>query len=375
MRRNKMRLVRSLSMMLCAGLVLTLAILPVYAEEVKEGKKAEEQQKVLTLNEVLKKCAENNLEIKKASLNLDNAKVTYQKGLASYLQTESKIDEEQTKLNWERAQWTFEKTKSQIQLGVISSYINLKDLKAKFPLQEKTLAIAERNLKKIKEKVKAGIAGKTAELGAEINLRIAQQGLSQTQRDMERTSKSFAYSIGIEDSLEYDFVTIFKFEGSLVTNSLDEYIQQALDKRKEMKFAQKDVEIANLKLEKLEIENASSLDIDKAANDLKLFQIALESQKENIKEDVQNKYCNLKTVEDQISLQTIQLEKSKEELENTRQQFQMKMIIEDDLASQEISYQKAELDYEKSLVNYFIAYQNLLLAIGGNLNFEDINGN
>ena len=53
----------------------------------------------------------------------------------------------------------------------------------------------------------------------------------------------------------------------------------------------------------------------------------------------------------------------------------MEMIIEDDLVSQEISYQKAELDYEKTLINYFIAYQNFLLAIGGNLNFEDINGN
>ena len=82
-----MRLVRSLSMMLVAGMFLTLVILPVYAEEgtQKESGKTEEKQKVLTLNEVLKKCAENSLEIKKASLNLDNAKVTYQKGLASYL--------------------------------------------------------------------------------------------------------------------------------------------------------------------------------------------------------------------------------------------------------------------------------------------------
>ncbi len=370
-----MRLVKNLSMMLAAGLVLTLTILPAYAEEGRESKKAEEEQKVLTLNEVLKKCAENNLEIKKASLNLDNAKVTYQKGLASYLQTESKIDQEQTKLNWERAHWTFERTKSQIQLGVISNYINLKDLKAIFPLEEKSLAIAQRNLKRIKEKVKAGIAGKTAELGAEINLRRADQELSQTQRDLEKTNKSFAYSIGIEDSLEYDFVTAFEFKGSLATKSLDEYTQQALNKRKEIKFVQKDVEIANLKVEKLKIENASPLDINKALNDLKLSQIALESQEEDIKEDVQNKYYNLKTVEDQISLQGIQLEKLKEELENARQQFQMEMIIEDDLQSQEISYQEAGLDYEKSLGNYFIAYQNLLLAIGENLNFEDINEN
>jgi len=364
-------------MMLAVGLVLTLVIIPVYADEgtQKQSGKVEKKQEVLTLNEVLKKLTENNLEIKKASLNLANANIAYQKGLATYLQTESKIDQEQTKLNWERAQWTFQRTKSQIQLGVISDYINLKNLKAKLPLQEKSLAIAGRNFKRVKEKVEAGIAGKTAELGAEINLRIAQQGLSQIQRDLEKANKSFVYSTGIENPLEYDFVSVFEFEGSLITKSLDEYIQQALNKRKEIKFAQKDVEIANLKVEKLRIENASSLDVDKALNDLKLSQIALESQKENIKEDVQNKYYSLKAVEDQISLQAMQLEKSEEELENARQQFQMEMIIEDDLASQEISYQKAELDYEKNLVNYFIAYQNLLLAIGENLNFEDINEN
>jgi len=83
----------------------------------------------------------------------------------------------------------------------------------------------------------------------------------------------------------------------------------------------------------------------------------------------------LKNLEEQISLQTIQLEKSKEELESTRQQFQMGMIIEDTLKSQEISYQKAKLNYKKNLGNYFVAYQNFLLAIGESLNFEEKNEN
>jgi len=372
-----MKLVKNLSMITVVGMFLTLAILPVYADEgtQKQSGKVEKKQEVLTLNEVLKKLTENNLEIKKASLNLANANVAYQKGLASYLQTESKIDQEQTKLIWEQAHWTFERTESQIQLGVVSDYINLKDLKAKFPLEEKSLAIAGRNLKRVKEKVEAGIAGKTAELGAKINLQGAQQELNQTQRDLEKTNKSFAYSIGIENSLKYDFVTEFGFKGSSAAKSLNEYIQQALNKRKEIKFAQKDVEIANLRVEKLKIENASSLDIDKAKNDLKLAQIALEKQREDIKEDVQNKYYSLKNLEEQISLQTIQLEKSKEELESTRQQFQMGMIIEDTLKSQEISYQKAKLNYKKNLGNYFVAYQNFLLAIGESLNFEEKNEN
>jgi len=363
--------------MIVIGIFLTLVILPVWAEEgtQKEIGKTEEEQRILTLEEVLKKCTENNLEIKKASLNFNNAKISYQRGLSSYLQTGSKIDQEQTELSWERARWTFERTKSQIRLGVISDYINLKDLKAKLPLKKENVALAQRSLKRVKEKVKAGIAGKITALGAEINLQSAQQELNQIQRDLEAANKSFAYSTGIENSLQYDFVTGFEFKGSLATKSLDEYIQEALSKRKEIKFAQKEIEIANLTVEKLKMENASSLDIDKAKNDLKLAQIALEKQEEDIKEDVQNKYYNLKTLEEQISLQAIQLEKSKEELENARQQFQMGMIIKDDLTLKEISYRERKLNYEKSLGNYFVAYQNLLLAIGESLNFEGINEN
>jgi outer membrane protein TolC len=245
---------------------------------------AEEEKAVLTINEALEKVWQNNLDLQKASLTLNNARISYEKARANVLQSESKIDQKQAELNWQQAQNTFQKSKDEAGTEVISSYNNFKYLLSLVPLRQEKVKLAQNNLDRVKEKVKAGTAGELEELAAEISLENVRQQLENTKQQLDTAQESLSLATGIANIVEFNLVS--EFDKGVIEDSLDVYIAAALQKREEIKFARKNIEIAGDQLEQLKIIDSPWLDINKANNDLKLLQITLKLLEESIKSEV-----------------------------------------------------------------------------------------
>jgi len=210
---------------------------------------AQEEKAVLTINEALEKAWQNNLDLQKASLTWNNARISYEKAKANALQSESKIDEKQAELNWQQAQNTFQRSKDEVGTEVVSLYNTFKYLKSLVPLRQEKVELAQNSLNRVKEKVKAGTAGELEELAAEISLENVRQQLESTKQQLDTATESLSLATGTANILEFDLVS--EFDKDVIEDSLDVYIATALQQRKEIEFARKNIEIAGDGLEQL----------------------------------------------------------------------------------------------------------------------------
>ncbi len=361
------------AVILTAGVIFLISTPALaYAQE-KETKLDSEKKAVLTITEALEKAWQYNLDFQKASLILDNARIAYKKAKANILQSQSKIDEKQAELNWQEAQNTFEENKNKIEIEIVSSYNNLKYLISLLPLKKKKVQLAQNNLDRVREKIKVGTAGKLEELAAQISLKAARQQLQNTEHQLETAKESSFVATGIENVSQ--FILTSEFEKSIIEDSLDIYTATALQKRKKIQFARKNVEIAADRLEQLRMTDSPSLDIDKANNDLELFQINLKSLQNSVKSEVRQKYQQLESLNTQLQLLNLQSEQAKRNLENASEQFQAGLITTDELSSKEVSFREVVLELQKSKGNYCVAYLNLQLSAGEELELGEKNAN
>jgi outer membrane protein TolC len=326
---------------------------------------AEEEKAVLTINEALEKVWQNNLDLQKASLTLNNARISYEKARANVLQSESKIDQKQAELNWQQAQNTFQKSKDEAGTEVISSYNNFKYLLALVPLRQEKVKLAQNNLDRVKEKVKAGTAGELEELAAEISLETARQQLENTKQQLDIARESLSLATGIANIVEFNLVS--EFDKGVIEDSLDVYIAAALQKREEIKFARKNIEIAGDQLEQLKIIDSPWLDINKANNDLKLLQITLKLLEESIKSEVRQRYQQLESLSSQLGLLNLGLGQAKKNLDNADKQFQAGLITKDELSSKKVDFKEVYLELQKSKGSGYVAYLNLQVSAGERL--------
>ena len=374
----KFKFFRGMLFALTVGIFLTWALLPAGAEKGKPPSTSDKievaqkaEKRTLTLDEALQRALENNLSIRQAKLNLANEKLSYEKLKATALQSESKIDLQQAELNWSKAQDTFKKSIQQVQIDIMSQYIGLKDLKNRLTLAKMNVELAKKDLDRVREKMRLGTSGELDELAAKISLWNAQIQLNQVRQDLERAAESFSFATGIDNPSQLELIT--EFERPAFNKSLEECLKEALEKRAEIKFIKKEIEIAELKLQQLKAENAPLLDLEKAENDLKLAEISLAQERQKIKEEVRQKYYQLEMMKEKLKLQVDSLEKAKKEFQNAQAQFKSGLITADQLTSTEISYRQAYLDYQKAVGDYNVAYQELLLSLSEELRLGEKN--
>ncbi len=326
---------------------------------------AEEEKAVLSINEVLEEAWQNNLNLQEASLTLNNARISYEKAKANVLQSESKIDEKQAELNWQQAQHTFQKSKDEAGTEVISLYNNFKYLLSLVPLRQEKVKLAQNSLDRVKEKVKAGTAGELEELAAEISLKTARQQLESAEQQLDIARESLSSATGIANIVEFNLVS--ELEKGVIEDSLDVYITAALQKREEIEFARKDIEIAGDRLEQLKITDSPWLDIDKANNDLKLLEITLKLLGESIKSELRQRYQQVESLSSQLGLLNLGLDQARRNLDNADKQFQAGLITRDELSSKQVDFKEAYLELQKSKGSGYVAYLNLQVSAGERL--------
>jgi len=326
---------------------------------------AEEEKAVLSINEVLEEAWQNNLNLQEASLTLNNARISYEKAKANVLQSESKIDEKQAELNWQQAQHTFQKSKDEAGTEVISLYNNFKYLLSLVPLRQEKVKLAQNSLDRVKEKVKAGTAGELEELAAEISLKTARQQLESAEQQLDIARESLSSATGIANIVEFNLVS--ELEKGVIEDSLDVYITAALQKREEIEFARKDIEIAGDRLEQLKITDSPWLDIDKANNDLKLLEITLKLLGESIKSELRQRYQQVESLSSQLGLLNLGLDQARRNLDNADKQFQAGLITRDELSSKEVDFKEAYLELQKSKGSGYVAYLDLQASAGERL--------
>jgi len=350
------------------GVIILMAgaIFLIFAPALSYGQTPDSEKKVvLTIAEILEKAWQNNLDLQKASLTLDNARIAYEKAKANILQSQSKIDAKQAELNWQQAQNTFQKSKDEARIGVVSLYNSFKYLKSLVPLRQEKVELAQNNLDRVKEKVKAGTAGELEELAAEISLKTTRQQLESTKQQLDTAEGNLSLATGTANIVEFDLVS--EFDKGVIEDSLDVYVAAALQKREEIEFARKNIEIAGDQLEQLKITGSPLLDINKANNDLELLEITLKLLEESIKSEVRQKYQQFESLSSQLGLLNLGLGQAKKNLDNAEKQFQAGLITRDELSSREVDFRAASLELQKNKGSWYVAYLNLQVSAGERL--------
>jgi outer membrane protein TolC len=111
----------------------------------------------MNLSQAINLALENNLNLKIANLDLENAQIDYEKTKANNLLTESRYIELQGDLGLLQAKDNYTQTGNQVIIDVVQKYLQLNQAKKNITAKSKEAELEKNLLEEVKAQVKAGL--------------------------------------------------------------------------------------------------------------------------------------------------------------------------------------------------------------------------
>lgn len=326
----------------------------------------------LTLQEAISIAVENNPNIKSAKVSLDESKLSYEKNSYSakknknkynnnsieYLKNVSKI-EITNNLSLEVAQKKYEKLVNEEKQTIEKQYYKVLHAQKEVDIYEESLKLAENLYEKTKKEYGVGKVAQIDVTSSELNYEKAKKDLNLSKNTLEVEKMNFNNLLGydlnkeliLKGSLEYKL-----FKDVDISTIIDIAVENSL-------------EVLNAKL----VYESARIDMDIEASmysdivftyrekeaALKESEQNLQSTKNTIKLDINNKY--LQIIQKESSIKSIEksIELAKKQLDSKVLTYDLgKSVLTDvqtaqiNLEAQKLSLANAILDYNMSVISF-----------------------
>lgn len=313
----------------------------------------------LSLAEAVKIALQEDVGHKIAQVNWENAKIAYEKSLASNLLTESTYNSKLAELNLMKSETTYRDSVADVVLNTVNQFCDLREAELELKIKEQQLALRKKQLDLVRQKVATQNASELDLLEAEAALGSSELDYQRAQDSLLEKKQSLALLLNCEDVMVDGILRFVPFEANL-----DEVVAQVLQDSVSVKEAEEDVAVAELDLERKLLEEAAELDVREARNNLTLARLKLQQTRDNILRNVTMSYnaVNQAVQNYNLAQQNYELEKKKYDI--TKKQVAAGLKTQQDLANGMIDLLGAEKALYNALRNYVVSY----------LEFEKITG-
>lgn len=314
---------------------------------------------VLTPLEIIKLGLEADANLKIAALNLDNARIAYERSVANNRLGGSPAALRSAEIEWLRAQSDYQNQVADAVISLLQQAIDLRRAEIRAQVEEKRLAQARLEYERARERVRAQIANEDSVVEAELAMVGRELSFDDASIALENEKESLARRIGVAAFSLGEMPPFVPY-----TANAEEALAKAREASADLRQGQVNVENAELELERLRIENAPAMDLRQAANNLEIAKIRLASIETQLKESVESaaRAVARTAVNYEIAARQLELARRRESI--TRRQAEAGFVAQDAVVNAEIAVLEAESARLEALKNYLTAV----------LNFEKLSG-
>jgi len=318
----------------------------------------------MNLSQAINLALENNLNLKIANLDLENAQIDYEKTKANNLLTKSRYIELQGDLGLLQAKDNYAQTRNQVIIDVVQKYLQLNQAKKSITTKSKEAELEKNLLEEVKAQVKAGHKGNLDLLRQENRYNNAVFDLEKANDDYQQSFREFKLELGLNNQegeefnlVEVDYPEVWQIDE-------EEALKTAIENSFILELRERQIELAKVDLERAEVAASPELDLQKLKNNIELANINFNKTQKELTNSIRKQFYTYKQSINSLDLSQQNLNQAQENNSIIIDQVKAGLKTKNDLLSAEISLLQAEYSLKSAVLNYYMTKLNLQKLTG-----------
>ena len=320
--------------------------------------------KELNLSQAINLALENNLNLKIANLDLENAQIDYEKTKANNLLTKSRYIELQGDLGLLQAKDNYTQTRNQVIIDVVQKYLQLNQAKKNIIAKNKEVELEKNLLEEVKAQVKAGHKGSLDLLRQENKYYNAIFNLEKANDDYHQSFREFKLELGLNNQEEEEFNLGEVDYPKIWEISEEEVLKKAIENSFVLELRKRQIELAKVDLERAEVAASPELDLRKLRNNIELANLNFNKTQKELNNSIRKQFYTYKQAINNLDLSQQNLNQAQENNTIVVDQVKAGLKTKNDLLSAEISLLQAEHNLKSVILNYYMAKLTMQKLIG-----------
>jgi len=322
------------------------------------------ETKEMNLSQAINLALENNLNLKIANLDLENAQIDYEKTKANNLLTESRYIELQGDLGLLQAKDNYNQTRNEIIIDVVQKYLQLNQAKKNITVKTKEAELEKNLLEEVKAQVKAGHKGNLDLLQQESNYNNAVFNLEKANDDYHQSFREFKLELGLNNQEEEEFNLVEVDYPQVWQIDEEEALKKANENNFILELRKRQIELDKIDLERAEVAASPELDLRKLKNNIELANLNFNKTQKELANSIRKQFYAYKQTINSLDLSQQNLNQALENNSILVEQVKAGLKTKKDLLSAEISLLQAEYNLNSAILNYYTAKLTLQKLIG-----------
>ncbi|MBA7533002.1 hypothetical protein ES705_25237 [subsurface metagenome] len=321
------------------------------------------EPKEMNLSQAINLALENNLNLKIANLDLENAQIDYEKTKANNLLTESRYIQLQGDLGLLQAKDNYTQNRNQVIIDVVQKYLQLNQVNKNITTKSKEAELERNLLEEVKAQVKAGHKGSLDLLRQENKYNNAVFDLEKANDDYHQSFGEFKLELGLNNQeeefnlIEVDYPKVWQIDE-------EEALKKAIENSFILELRKRQIELAKVDLERAEVAASPELDLRKLKNNIELANLNFNKAQKELDNSIRKQFYTFKQTINGLDLSQQNLNQAKENNSIIINQVRAGLKTKNDLLSAEISFLQAEHSLKSAVLNYYMNKLNLQKLIG-----------
>lgn len=322
------------------------------------------ETKEMNLSQAINLALENNLNLKIANLDLENAQIDYEKTKANNLLTESRYIQLQGDLGLLQAKDNYNQTRNQVIIDVVQKYVQLNQAKKNITTKSKEAELERNLLEEVNAQVKAGYKGSLDLLRQENKFDNAVFDLEKANDDYNQSFGEFKLGLGLNNQEEEEFNLIEVDYPEIWQIDEGEALKKAIENSFILELRRRQIELAKVDLERAEVTASPELDLRKLRNNIELANLNFNKAQKELDNSIRKQFYAYRQIVNSLDLSRQNLNQAQESNGIIIDQVKAGLKTKNDLLSAEISLLQAEHSLKSAVLNYYMTKLNLQKLIG-----------
>lgn len=325
---------------------------------------AETETKEMNLGQAINLALENNLNLKIANLDLENAQIDYEKTKANNLLTESRYIQLQGDLGLLQAKDNYNQTRNQVIIDVVQKYLQLNQAEKNITSKNKEVELEKRLLEEVKIQVNSGYKGSLDLLQQENKHNNAVFNLEKANDGYHQSFREFKLELGLNNQGEEEFNLVEVDYLKVWEIGEEEVLKKAIENSFTLELRRRQIELAKVDLERAEVAASPELDLRKLRNNIELANLNFNKTQKELNNSIRKQYYTYKQTVNSLDLSRQNLNQAQESNGIIIEQVGAGLKTKNDLLSAEISLLQAEYDLNSAILNYYTTKLTMQKLIG-----------
>lgn len=323
--------------------------------------------RALTLEKAYELALENNIDLKKAALDYDNAIIDADQARYNADNIDgdsvSNLQDAQTKyvstkqkaLAEEIAKQAYDIAREQTKILVEGNYYDVLKADNMVKVKEASVKRAQEQLTLVQKKFKAGTAIKTDVNRAEISLAGARADLANAQRDYKNAQVALNKTLGLDVNTDVKPAQVLKYE-KVILPTVEELTKQALETRLDLQRARNTETISQLNYDLVVGYQApNTFSARKSKTELDRAKLDLLQQEQNVRAEVISTLFQVQKADEVVQLSAKSLEQAKDNHSLAQRRYEIGVGSFGDVLTAAVDLADAEAKYIEAVYSYALA--------------------